>query len=279
MKIFGYQIEFIDNWRTVLWASHSAKTAYVAVLLLLGNELFYAVTGRSMMPWTLFVLVFGLNMLMPLLRIVKQPDEKMGRTKVRSPALVAAMAVALSMSMIGNWSPSNLGSQAYPAPHTEAYQELFDPIAIPKAKKWEGLRTVPYLDRIARPPVWTVCYGETLGIGPGDTFTEAECDAMLGRRLWQFHSELLACYAPETKETRLPPTRGAAYATFAYNIGSSGACRSTAIRQLNAGNIARGCRAMGMWNKAGGRVILGLQNRRADETALCLRGLDTVPVA
>lgn len=29
---------------------------------------------------------------------------------------------------------------------------------------WEGERTEAYLDRIASPPVWTVCYGEPCGL-------------------------------------------------------------------------------------------------------------------
>jgi len=44
-------------------------------------------------------------------------------------------------------------------------------------------------------------------------------------------------------------------------------------RHLNAGNIPSACNALLMWNKAGGRVVKGLDNRRKQERALCPEGL------
>jgi GH24 family phage-related lysozyme (muramidase) len=57
------------------------------------------------------------------------------------------------------------------------------------------------------------------------------------------------------------------------NVGIAGAGKSTATRRLNAGDIAGGCQALTWWNKAGGRVVRGLVNRRAEEFALCMDGL------
>ena len=53
---------------------------------------------------------------------------------------------------------------------------------------WEGMVPVAYLDRIANPPVWTVCYGETRGVQPGDSYTPSECADMLGERLDEFRA-------------------------------------------------------------------------------------------
>ncbi len=44
-------------------------------------------------------------------------------------------------------------------------------------------------------------------------------------------------------------------------------------RRLNAGDIRGACDALLAWNKAGGRVVQGLTNRRQDERRLCLEGL------
>ena len=38
-------------------------------------------------------------------------------------------------------------------------------VAVPLVAQWEGKRNAAYLDRIASPPVWTICYGETRGVG------------------------------------------------------------------------------------------------------------------
>lgn len=63
-----------------------------------------------------------------------------------------------------------------------------------------------------------------------------------------------------------------------YNIGvgrpgGGGYCGSTAARLFNAGDLKGGCDAFLMWNRAGGKVVQGLVNRRAYERRLCLTGL------
>lgn len=131
-------------------------------------------------------------------------------------------------------------------------------IAVPLVAKWEGLELLAYRDPVG---IWTVCYGETRNVKPGDRHTEAECRIMLARRLLEFHAALHRYFTAETRTARLPPTRDAAYVSFAYNVGVSGAGRSTAVRRLNAGDIRGGCEALGWWNKAGGRVLRGLVNR------------------
>ncbi|MDJ0821273.1 MAG: glycoside hydrolase family protein [Paracoccaceae bacterium] len=59
---------------------------------------------------------------------------------------------------------------------------------------------------------------------------------------------------------------------MAFNFGIRGAGKSTAVRRLNNGDVPGGCRAIGWWNKASGRVILRLVNRRKEEVSLCLDG-------
>lgn len=159
--------------------------------------------------------------------------------------------------------------------------EAFSSVAVPLVKKWEGQHLCrdgsglhcAYLDRIARPPVWTACHGETNGITGGMRFTTRQCEEMLARQLLRYRDGLHEYFTPETKQTRLTPQRDAAYTSLAYNAGIRGIGRSTATRRLNAGNIRGGCQALTWWNKAGGRVIRGLVNRRSEEYALCMEGL------
>jgi GH24 family phage-related lysozyme (muramidase) len=146
-------------------------------------------------------------------------------------------------------------------------------VLVPLVAKWEGKKNTAYLDTIASPPVWTVCYGETRGVKRGDTYTDAQCSAMLERGLRQFRDGLHEFFTRETRDLRLTPERDAAYVSLAYNAGIYAIGKSTATRRLNAGDIAGGCSALGWWNKSGGRVVRGLVNRRADETRLCMVGL------
>lgn len=96
---------------------------------------------------------------------------------------------------------------------------------------------------------------------------------MLAREVHSYRDGLHGYFTPETRSERLTAHRDAAYTSLAYNVGVAGAGKSTATRRLNAGDIRGGCEAIGWWNKAGQRVVRGLVNRRADEVALCLRGL------
>ena len=146
-------------------------------------------------------------------------------------------------------------------------------VAVPLVARWEGLKTTAYLDRIAVPPVWTICYGETEGVRPGETRTVAQCEEGLRRGLVRYRAGISGAFTPETRSTRLPPERDAAFVSLAWNVGIAGVRNSTATRRLNAGDIHGACVAMTWWNQAGGRVVPGLENRRADEHRLCMMGV------
>lgn len=139
-------------------------------------------------------------------------------------------------------------------------------ILIPAVQLWEGRENVPYRDIVG---IWTVCDGDTKGVVPGDVQTDAECDARLERQLIAHAKPVLKC-VPGLKDR---PNQLAASVSLAYNIGTSSFCRSTAARRFNAGDWRGGCNAMLRWNRAGGRVIRGLQNRRRAEWQICVRGL------
>ncbi len=123
-----------------------------------------------------------------------------------------------------------------------------------------------YLDIVKVP---TACDGITKGVKLGQTYTPAQCDAMLEAELIAHAEPVIAC---------VPALRGrgnqaAAAVSLAYNIGTSGFCRSTVARRINAGDWRGGCDAFLLWNKAGGRVVAGLVARRQRERALCMKDL------
>jgi lysozyme len=140
-------------------------------------------------------------------------------------------------------------------------------IAVATVAVWEGVRTRAYKDVVGVP---TVCYGETRGVKLGDRYTLEECKVMLGEGLVEFEAMIRPCLRnPDS----IPDKTYASFISLAYNIGARGFCRSTVVKRWNAGNHYGACDAMLMWNKAGGRVIKGLVNRRNDERRLCREGV------
>ncbi len=131
---------------------------------------------------------------------------------------------------------------------------------------FEGLYTHAYKDIVG---VVTICYGVTNDdrkVHMGDTATVSECKGMLAEDLPRYKKMVDKCIHRE-----MPPHRTAAMVSFVYNVGQGALCKSTVARKLNAGDVRGGCEALMMWNKAGGREIRGLTNRRTAERKECLR--------
>lgn len=178
------------------------------------------------------------------------------------------MNLAVAFLSIFSWFQETESEPVKPA--TLISEAAFMEVAIPLIAKWEGVRLTAYQDIVG---VWTVCFGETKGVRPGDRYTLVQCEKMLEEEVKSYRNDLHTYFSRETKETRLTPHRDAAYVSLAYNAGVRGIGKSTATRRLNNGNIVGGCKALTWWNKAGGRVIRGLVNRRSEERDLCLKGV------
>lgn len=138
-------------------------------------------------------------------------------------------------------------------------------LAITLIMPWEGLSLKAYRDIVG---VWTICYGETKNVDPGDIATRAECETMLAKSVKVYADGLDACVEPE-----LPLKTAAALISWTYNVGVPAACGSTLVKLLNAGEFEAACEQLLRWNRAGGVVVQGLTNRRIAERALCREGL------
>lgn len=141
-------------------------------------------------------------------------------------------------------------------------------IAVTLIGGFEGLRTVAYPDPATKGPPWTVCYGETDGVKPGDRYTVQQCKDMLQESLQKYAKGVERCViAP------LPDKRYVALVSFAYNVGVGAACNSSTVKLINAGKTREGCDALLKWNRAAGIVFPGLTKRRERERQFCLEGL------
>ncbi len=252
---------FDQNWRQIVLHSYTAWAFYVLAAITLAPDLIYLVAEIDTNPAVWSVLQIWVIVLGILGRVILQPRDGALRRRFILGLVILSTILAVSQAM---------------AQTTErATMRVLMPLVI----KWEGEHRcvdAPHLhcayhDIVGVP---TLCYGETLGVQIEDRATDSECLQKLERRLTDdFRDGLHLYFSATTRARRLTPHRDAAYVSLAYNVGIRGAGRSTATRRLNAGDIAGGCAALGWWNKAGGRVVRGLVNRRAEETALCLWGL------
>lgn len=142
------------------------------------------------------------------------------------------------------------------------------PLALRIIKKWEGCRLTAYPDPGTGGDPWTIGWGTT---GPtikrGLKWTQAQADAALEADVREFGRDVRAAV-----KVPLEPHQMAALVSLAYNIGIGALRGSTLLRLLNAGNYKGAADQFGRWCRAGGRVMQGLVNRRADESRL-FRGL------
>lgn len=144
---------------------------------------------------------------------------------------------------------------------------------LPFTGSHEGTKLRSYQDIAG---VWTICEGDTVGVARGMTQTPAQCAIRLDTRLAGHVRAVLRA----TPGLRPYPYRLAAAADLAYNIGDLAYAGSTVAKRFRANDWRGGCDAMLAWDKArvAGRltVVAGLEQRRRDERALCLRGLSAV---
>ena len=259
-------MHLVDDWRFVLFRSHSMWAFVLGVLAFNAPDAIYLIGGvdTDAAIWSMIGnMLFAYGIAGRLIRQVP------GARNIAMPLVMILAALATLLLMGMGQVPDDPPDPGQARAPTEAQTMA---VAVPLVAKWEGLRPEAYLDTIASPPVWTVCYGETEGVTPGEVRTVAQCEDGLRRGLVRYRDGLHRYFEGRTLQRYLTPERDAAFVSLAYNVGIAGAGGSTAVRRLNGGDIAGACAAIGWWNKAGGRVVRGLVNRRADETALCLRG-------
>lgn len=114
---------------------------------------------------------------------------------------------------------------------------------------------------------WTIGWGATgSGIAKGTVWTQAQCDARLEADLVRYANDVASALgnAP-TSQAQFD-----ALVSFHYNTGAIG--KATLTRKHKAGDFAGAAREFDRWCYAGGRVLKGLVNRRAAESALYRRG-------
>ncbi len=130
--------------------------------------------------------------------------------------------------------------------------------ALALIRRWEGCRLTAYQDVAG---IWTIGWGATgPGITRGVTWSQAQADERLAADVNRF----MAGVAKALKRPATDHQLGA-MVSLAYNIGLGAFTGSTLLRLFNAGQVELAAAQFGAWRRAGGKVVQGLVNRRADE--------------
>jgi lysozyme len=149
-------------------------------------------------------------------------------------------------------------------------------------KSFEGCHNIPYKCPAA---LWTLGYGRVLypdqarlkneertayplRTEHNRTFSGDEIDALLEADLQRFEAGVLRlCPATADRQCHLD-----AIVSFAFNVGLGNLQSSTLRMKYNRGDYDGAADEFLKWNKAGGKVLRGLERRREAERALFLSG-------
>ena len=133
-------------------------------------------------------------------------------------------------------------------------------------KHYEGIRLKPY-----RCPagLWTVGCGHLIGDGRvlpdswNRKFTVAEVDALLAQDVYRFERGIARYISAKLTQSMFD-----ALVSFSFNLGLGTLQRSTLRQKINRGDKEGAIKSLLKYNKAGGKVLKGLDLRRKDEAAL-----------
>lgn len=145
-----------------------------------------------------------------------------------------------------------------------------NPAGVDLIKKWEGKKLTAYPDPATGGEPWTIGYGHTSAAGPpavkrGIKITEQEANDILVRDLGKYEAAVMKVLTAKPNGNQF-----SAMVSLCYNIGPGNFAKSSVLRKFNAGDIKGAADAFLMWNKAAGKVMKGLTNRREDERKLFL---------
>lgn len=131
----------------------------------------------------------------------------------------------------------------------------------------EALKTTAYRDSAG---VWTIGVGHTAAAGPpapkaGMTITVAEAKEILARDLAKFEARVNREFP-----SGLPQHAFDGAVSFDFNTGAIN--RASWVNHYKMGRMGQAEANLKLWNKAGGKVLQGLVNRRQHEADLIFRG-------
>lgn len=132
-------------------------------------------------------------------------------------------------------------------------------------RKWEGFKPKVYKDSVGL---------NTIGIGTlidtneekyllTASITESQAYELLKRDMTKFESSINTLVKVKLNQNQFD-----ALCCLVYNIGPNNFKNSTLLRKLNLSDFIGTSEQFLVWNKAGGKTLSGLTNRRKEERNL-----------
>lgn len=137
--------------------------------------------------------------------------------------------------------------------------------------RFEGYVGNPYRDAVG---IWTIGYGNTYypdgrKVGPNDKpLNKKEAEDL---KIEVINKDFAPAIREMTKGLNITQNQFDALISLGYNIGVNALSKSSVIKYLKSGDIQKAADSFLLWNKAGGKVLKGLVNRRKAERELFLK--------
>lgn len=143
-------------------------------------------------------------------------------------------------------------------------------MALDTIQQFEGLKLKAYKDSVG---IWTVGFGNIFNLDTGNPIKEGDEISLETAERWlKIEVDNLQAKMRKVITVPLNDNQWTALTSLAYNIGFGAFKRSTLLRLLNAGaSKEEVAKQILRWNKAGGKEIKGLTNRRKAESNLFLK--------
>lgn len=132
-------------------------------------------------------------------------------------------------------------------------------------KSCEGCKLESYPDPGTGGDPWTIGYGHTGNIKPGQVITQEEAEDLLKQDLVKFEQGVEKLLKVDVTENQF-----SALICFAYNVGLENLKISLLLRCINSYHPEDASKQFARWNKSNGNVMLGLTSRREKERQLFL---------
>lgn len=182
-----------------------------------------------------------------------------GSRAINSPIHVKYLKVVT----VGGAYNANPVQKAPPktAPQTSGGEMQISDKGVELIARYEGCRTEAYKCPAG---VWTIGYGHTAGVQPGDRLPSQEAaKALLKKDLAKYGGYVNDCVKKGLITFPLTQNQFDALTSFCYNCGNG------SLQKLVSGRDAATIAAkMLLYNKGGGKVLSGLTRRREEERSL-----------
>jgi lysozyme len=130
-------------------------------------------------------------------------------------------------------------------------------------KQCEGCKLKAYPDPATGAEPYTIGYGHTGNVKILDQITQEQANNFLAQDLIKFENGVSKLVKVTLNENQF-----SALVVFSYNLGLGNLEQSTLLKKINSNDFKGASEEFIKWNKANGKVMTGLTNRRQLESNL-----------